>query len=593
MTVKTAASYDDTLTNTPPQWIGFLDLALLIVAVAMFVSDATVLFFHIIFVLLTLGAFYWEFRSFTLHASLWGAIATVEVAIAVLAGKTQAEELIEIPLMTVILALVFIIARRRANTARQLYIRAKALEVAANGIVICNSQGRIEWANPAFAKMSGYMFGETLGQNLWQFGMSEQDDSHQQAVWATVHSGRVWQGEIARRRKDGSQYFEEQTITPISDQQGAFFYCVAIKQDITERKKAEEALHKANAQLTRGLVDMEQRAQEISLLNEMGSLLQSCTSVEEAYAVVANFAQLLFIHEAGALYLLNASRNLVEAVSAWGFPTEEAVKRTFEPDDCWALRRGQAHLLDETHAGLPCNHLDNPSPANSLCIPLIAQGEVLGILHLQSAGQSSDSAVAGDGLSDSKQRLAQVLADSVALVLANLKLRETLRHQSIRDPLTGLFNRRYMEETLDREMSRASRHQHPLGVIMLDVDHFKSFNDTFGHHGGDTLLAELGKFLRTHIRGADIACRYGGEEFALILPEASLGIAYQRAEQIRQEVKNLRVQHRGQPLGAISLSLGVAMFPEHGATGEAILRMADAALYRAKREGRDRSVVAQ
>lgn len=593
MTIKTAPSYDNTLTNAPPKWIGFLDLALLTVAVLMFLSDATVLFFHLIYVLLTFGAFYWEFRAFTLRASLWVTVSTAEVVIAVLTGKTQAEELIEIPLMTVILALVFAIARQRANTAQQLYIRAKALEVAANGIVICNSQGRIEWANPAFARMSGYMFGETVGQNLWQFGVTEQDDSLQQAIWATVHSGRVWHGEIARRRKDGSRYFEEQTITPISDQQGVFFYCVAIKQDITERKKAEEALREANTQLTRGLVDMEQRAQEISLLNEMGGLLQSCTAVEEAYAVIANFAQLLFINEAGALYLLNASRNLVEAVSAWGFPTEEAAKPTFEPDDCWALRRGQAHQLDETHASLPCNHLDNLSPATSLCIPLIAQGEVLGILHLQSAGRSSEPAVAGDGLTDGKQRLAQVLADSIALVLANLKLRETLRHQSIRDPLTGLFNRRYMEETLDREMSRASRHQHPLGVIMLDVDHFKNFNDTFGHHGGDTLLAELGKFLRTHIRGADIACRYGGEEFALILPEASLDITYQRAEQIRQGVKDLRVQHRGQPLGAISVSSGVAMFPEHGATSEAVLRLADAALYRAKREGRDRSVIAQ
>lgn len=593
MTIKTAASYDNTLTNTPPKWIGFLDLALFIMAALMFLSNATVLFFHVIYVLLTFGAFYWEFRSFTLRASLWVTVATASVVIAVLAGKTQAEELIEIPLMTVILALVFVIARQRAKTAQQLYIRAKALEVAANGIVICNSQGRIEWANPAFARMSGYMFGETLGQNLWRFGMNEPDDSLQQAIWATVHSGRVWQGEIARRRKDGSHYIEEQTITPISDQQGAFFYCVAIKQDITERKKAEEALREANAQLTRGLVDMEQRAQEISLLNEMGSLLQSCTSIEEAYAVVAKFAQLLFINEAGALYLFNASRNLVEAVSVWGFPSEEAVKRTFEPDDCWALRRGQVHLLDETHASLPCNHLDNLPSAVSLCIPLIAQGEVLGILHLQGAKRLNEPETAGGGLTVGKQQLAQVLADSIALVLANLNLRETLRHQSIRDPLTGLFNRRYMEETLDREMSRASRHRHPVGVIMLDVDHFKSFNDTFGHHGGDTLLAELGKLLRTHIRGADIACRYGGEEFALILPDASLDIAYQRAEHIRQEVKNLRVQHHGQPLGTISVSLGVAMFPEHGSTGEAILRTADAALYRAKREGRDRSVIAQ
>jgi len=184
------------------------------------------------------------------------------------------------------------------------------------------------------------------------------------------------------------------------------------------------------------------------------------------------------------------------------------------------------------------------------------------------------------------------VADSVALALANLKLRETLRHQSIRDPLTGLFNRRYMEETLERETRRVARAQRPLGIIMLDVDHFKLFNDTFGHDAGDSLLREFGNFLRAHVRGEDVACRYGGEEFTLILPEASLEVTRQRAEHLRGDIKHLHAQYHDQPLGAVALSLGVAVFPDHGSTGEAVLKAADAALYRAKREGRDRVVVA-
>jgi diguanylate cyclase (GGDEF)-like protein len=221
---------------------------------------------------------------------------------------------------------------------------------------------------------------------------------------------------------------------------------------------------------------------------------------------------------------------------------------------------------------------------------MVAQSEASGVLYLQNKDGPADAAP--PRLTPAKQQLAQTVADSVALALANLKLRETLRHQSIRDPLTGLFNRRYMEETLERETRRVARAQRPLGIIMLDVDRFKLFNDTFGHDAGDTLLRELGNFLRAHIRGEDVACRYGGEEFMLILPEASLAVTRERAEHLRDDIKHLHAQYHDQPLGAVMLSLGVAVFPDHGSTGEAVLKAADAALYRAKREGRDRVVVA-
>jgi diguanylate cyclase (GGDEF)-like protein len=197
-----------------------------------------------------------------------------------------------------------------------------------------------------------------------------------------------------------------------------------------------------------------------------------------------------------------------------------------------------------------------------------------------------------DGLSPDMRQLAETVADRVSLALVNLRLRETMRQQSIRDPLTNLFNRRYLEETLERETQRAARRGLPLGIIMLDIDHFKNFNDTFGHAAGDALLRELGTFLRLHVRQEDIPCRYGGEEFTLILPEATRDVTRQRAETLCREVAQLRVQHAGQPLGAVTLSLGVAVFPDQGATGETVLRAADAALYAAKRLGRNRVAVA-
>jgi diguanylate cyclase (GGDEF)-like protein len=194
------------------------------------------------------------------------------------------------------------------------------------------------------------------------------------------------------------------------------------------------------------------------------------------------------------------------------------------------------------------------------------------------------------------------VTQSVALVLVGVVLRLAsnslgdalvLAQQSVRDPLTGLFNRRYMEETLEREIARAARAKGPVSIIMLDVDHFKHFNDTFGHEAGDIILREIGVCLRTQVRAEDIACRYGGEEFTLIMPAASADVSLERAEHLRQQVKGLAVQRRGVALGQITASLGVAAFPHHGDSGEDVLAAADGALYQAKRAGRDRVVVAR
>lgn len=365
---------------------------------------------------------------------------------------------------------------------------------------------------------------------------------------------------------------------------------LTINRDVTKRKKAEHilqerdiALNQANEQLKNWVSELEERNHEIALLKQMNDLFQACLSLEEACIVVAEFMPQLFPNQAGGIFLTNASRNFVETLTTWGDSLKS--EQLFDPTDCLSLRQGQALLARSTQQGLVCNHLQQPHPPEYSCIPMQAQGETLGILHLQAMSHQS--------LSPIKQRLAETVAKQISLALANLRLRDTLQNQSIRDPLTGLFNRRYLEESLSRELRRADRMNHSLSIIMIDVDHFKRFNDTYGHEAGDTVLHTLGNFLRSFVRDSDIACRYGGEELTLLLPEASLGDAQRRAEQIRQEVKRLTVQHQQQLLEAITISLGVACFPEHGRTGEALLRLADAALYQAKNEGRDRVIVAQ
>ena len=342
-----------------------------------------------------------------------------------------------------------------------------------------------------------------------------------------------------------------------------------------EHRKAQEVLQSAKSEL-------EQHTREIAILSEMGELLQSCLITNEAYTVIDHTAQQLFPDESGALSVLNDTRDLVEMVVAWG---EEAVgERLFSPGDCWALRRGQLYDFKPGSSGLICKHVGEPHPSSYMCMPLMAQGETLGILHLRSNSPSV--------LLESKMQLAMSVAEHMALALANLKLRESLRSQAIRDPLTGLFNRRYMEESLDRELKRAKRKQVQVGMIMIDIDHFKKFNDSYGHAAGDYLLRELGVFLNSLIRGEDIASRYGGEEFIIILPEASREETMQRAEQIRRDVKNLNLSNHFQAQDPMTLSVGVAIYPQHGGDAENILRAVDAALYQAKREGRDHVAIA-
>ncbi len=372
----------------------------------------------------------------------------------------------------------------------------------------------------------------------------------------------------------------------------AWFKMMAVKlndgfivtfRNITEDKQAEATLQQANDKLIRWVEELKQRNREMALLGEMNELLQACETLEEAYKAIGLKLPLLFPSCSGGLAAIDSFKNRVETVATWG--KLPGSKPWFAPHECWALRRGRSHRVDNSPFSLFCDHLHpHPSPVESLCIPMMAQGEISGLLYLISSHPGR--------LSEAKQQLARTVSEQIALALANIKLRETLHTQSIRDSLTGLFNRRYLEETLERELQRAHRQDQSVGIVMIDIDHFKNFNDTFGHDAGDAVLRQVGDLLMKNIRGSDIACRYGGEELTLILPDATLSETYRRAEQIREAIKNLVLEHRGELLGIITASLGIACYPTAGVTGDDLIRAADMALYRAKALGRDRVISA-
>jgi diguanylate cyclase (GGDEF)-like protein len=355
-----------------------------------------------------------------------------------------------------------------------------------------------------------------------------------------------------------------------------------------QQEHAENALRQSNHKLQDLVEESGRLNREISLVSELADHLHACMTGEEAQQIINRMAPRLFPEQSGALFLLNASRNILEMTVTWGDkPPDQSV---MDLQSCWALRRGRPYLMQDPDRDLLCEHLSPPLAAGYYCVPLVAQRETLGVLHLR-AMPPAPGGVSCPPISESCQSLAITVAEHLALSLGNLKLQEALRHQAIRDPLTGLYNRRFMWETLERELYRMHRKGSCLAVIMLDLDHFKRFNDTFGHLAGDALLSALGRMLLVHVRKEDVACRYGGEEFTLILPETSLETACSRAEELRQLVHNLHLEHHGQILGAITISLGVAVYPQHGEDPEALLRAADAALYEAKHAGRDRVVV--
>ena len=450
------------------------------------------------------------------------------------------------------------------------------------------SQNPLRWSSEVF-RILGYEPGaiEVSTENFLRQVHPEDRNRIRNAVEEAIREGKSHSLDYRLVRHDGAERIIHEQLDVVYDEKSRKpARLVGAIQDITDTKLAEAQLREANQNLAERVHELDQRSREINLLSEMGSWLQSCQTADEAYAVIGKSAEQLFPEWSGALYVISASRNAVEVVADWG--NSSGGERVFSPDDCWALRRGQPHWFAVGGKATNCRHTNLTRIAKALCVPLMAQGEALGILSLQllcPSGRRESVSLPSD---EGEQRLAAVLAEHIGLALGNLKLRETLRNQSIRDPLTGLFNRRYMEDSLEREISRANRRRSSVAIIMMDLDRFKRFNDTFGHQAGDALLRAFGDFLTKNTRGQDIACRYGGEEFAAVLSDATLAGALQRADILREEVKQLKVHYGGQLLGMVSISMGLALFPDHGATIAEVLRAADQALYSAKREGRDR-----
>jgi diguanylate cyclase (GGDEF)-like protein len=339
------------------------------------------------------------------------------------------------------------------------------------------------------------------------------------------------------------------------------------------------------AQLSDGFNQMaarlEERKRHSDLLDRLTRGLQDCQTSDESFEIAEGYVSKLLPGTAGALSLHRASRDQLAAAFAW--PPETAAQphdQVFEPGECRSLRTGYKYHFRSVDGDPPCRHFPVFPAPEGLCIPMMDRGEVIGVLSL--------TPLDGHGLDEETRHIAAVLAETLALNVGNLRLRDSLRDQSIRDPLTGLYNRRFLDENLGREMSRSRRTGNPLSVIVLDIDHFKRFNDSLGHDAGDAVLIDLARLLTEQARDMDLPCRLGGEEFLVVLPRTSIEQAMLAAERLRKAVSDMNVEYRGQPLHGVTVSLGVASYPDHADEAERLIKAADQALYRAKHAGRDR-----
>ncbi|MGF1695259.1 sensor domain-containing diguanylate cyclase [Vibrio lamellibrachiae] len=320
--------------------------------------------------------------------------------------------------------------------------------------------------------------------------------------------------------------------------------------------------------------------EEIELLQRLAHMLAACNSISEAQTVVADIIPRILGDINGCVSIMRDSRNQLEIKLDWG--GEWPANKVYAPNDCWALRKGKYHLSADEHHHLPCTHMSScEDDGLTLCIPLTAHGNTVGMYHLHFGEKLID---------DETKQLAFTIAEHLGLALANLSLQEKLRSQALSDPLTGLFNRRYFEEVFDNEWSKTNSSQEPLSLLMLDLDHFKRFNDNFGHDAGDYVLKEVSNLLKRVIDEEHVACRLGGEELAVISPNCGIQESTKLAEAIVKEIRELHLEMKGLSLGQLGVSIGVTTYPHLKASTVDLIKAADTALYKAKNNGRSQAI---
>lgn len=449
--------------------------------------------------------------------------------------------------------------------------RDAVVDQMADSILVLDQQGRIVDANDEARRLTGRSMAALSGLRI-----EDIFDQWPEATGDDAHSGKS-RIELTLQAEDNRSF--EVRLSQLYGNFGLSIGQVIVLRDVSSKKRTQEALRNANQQLATRVSELERRNREISLLAQFGGQLLSATDFDDLAKIVVDFARRIFPDDPGRFFIVSPGEDIGRPIARWGawqhsLPAQEA------DGACWQ-QTVQAELSVQLAADLTGPDRDGNDWFH-LSAPMMQNGVRLGALAIY----SQDSQALAE-----KKLLLLAVAEGVSLALSALRLRERLYSESIRDPLTGLYNRRYLDEILERELRRAERSGRPAGIIMADIDHFKRFNDTHGHQAGDAVLRAIGSFLLAHTRSSDVACRYGGEEFTIVLPDSTAEETESTAERLLEDFRNFEVTIDGQTLSGITISIGIATFPVNGQTAMEMVQAADEALYAAKREGRDRLAV--
>ncbi len=414
---------------------------------------------------------------------------------------------------------------------------------------------------------------------------SEESDAKRDRVREAIQNFKNEEERILRDRNNAAEIRAQQITRSVAVRIGLFSALMGILFMLVMRESkklriAEQKALLAQTRLEGSLLQLQSETENSRLLNDLQADLQISANPLEAFQVTTAYLQKLMPGSSGMVFAIDSSRNAMEVGAYWG-ELEQPRHRVFSTEDCCAVRGGRLHSQLEAARGLACRHFGKHTPPAYICLPLSALGETLALLNVSGANPALFTL--------SRMTLIQQVGEYTALRLANLRLREKLQDQSMRDPLTGLYNRRFLETTLEHALRNSGQNDSGtgIGVIMADIDGFKLFNDTFGHDAGDYVLKEVGALLRRSVRSEDIVCRYGGEEFLSVIPDATPEGVCERAELMRTAIRSMELEHSGKSLGTITASFGISFCNDGSLQPDTLLRYADEALYNAKRSGCD------
>lgn len=455
---------------------------------------------------------------------------------------------------------------------------------ATDSMVFTDPDGLFLWANQPFFEMSGFALDECVGKkpgSLLQGADTDPETVSQ--IRDAVNAKRVIRTEIINYTKTGVPYWIDLTITPVYDAKGKLIHFMSIERDVTESKEM--------ARKTRDALDEEQeRRRERRVLSQMSEWLFAAQTLEELQAVVTRSMSQLFPQARGELYIYSNSRDVLDLVSSWGDPNSVP---HLSAAQCWGLRRGRAYAFGTSEIDFCCEHV-NSEQNPYFCLPIIAHGDTIGLLHIafpELEAERSKVEEINEHLAMSFE-VAQICAEQISLAAANVRLQAELQDQSVKDVLTGLWNRRWFLDMANRELRRVRTAGEVFALAMIDVDHFKKFNDAFGHDAGDAVLKVLASHMLDLEGRGVFPCRVGGEEFAIVFSGLEMTTAQEILDRLRSRLAEAKVIFSGNALPHVTVSAGLAQLSDRNPDLETIMKRADEALYKAKANGRNCTILA-